>query len=80
MPDHLSIGDDAVVHAQAGITNHVPDRAVVIGAPAQPKRDFLEREVHLKRLPGMYKTLRELQRRVQEIEAQLADDQSVETA
>jgi len=72
LPDHLSIGADAVVHAQAGITNHIPDRAVVIGSPAQPKREFLEREVHLKRLPAMYKALKELQRHVQELEAQLA--------
>jgi UDP-3-O-[3-hydroxymyristoyl] glucosamine N-acyltransferase len=68
LPDHLTIGDDAVVHAQAGITNHVRERTVVIGSPAQPKRDFLEREVHLKRLPAIYKAIKELQRKVAELE------------
>jgi UDP-3-O-[3-hydroxymyristoyl] glucosamine N-acyltransferase len=75
LPDHLSIGKDAVVHAQAGITTHVPERSVVIGAPAQPKRAFLEREVHLKRLPGMYKTIKDLQQRLERLEAQLAGDE-----
>jgi UDP-3-O-[3-hydroxymyristoyl] glucosamine N-acyltransferase len=79
LPDHLSIGEDAVVHAQAGISNHVSSRSVVIGSPAQPKRDFLEREVHLKRLPGMYKAVKDLQYRLQQLEAQLSDDESLET-
>ncbi len=72
LPDHLTVGDDAVVHAQAGITSHIPERGVVIGSPAQPKRDFLEREVHLKRLPGIYKTVKELQRRVADLEQMIA--------
>jgi UDP-3-O-[3-hydroxymyristoyl] glucosamine N-acyltransferase len=69
LPDHLTIGDDAVVHAQAGITSHVAERAVVIGSPAQPKRDFLEREVYLKRLPSLSKQLKELKQQI----AALAD-------
>jgi UDP-3-O-[3-hydroxymyristoyl] glucosamine N-acyltransferase len=60
----MTIGDDAVVHAQAGITNNVPERGVVIGAPAQPKRDFLEREVYLKKLPGLWKQLKELKQQI----------------
>ncbi|MBW0000962.1 MAG: UDP-3-O-(3-hydroxymyristoyl)glucosamine N-acyltransferase [Verrucomicrobia bacterium] len=78
LPDHLSVGSDAVVHAQAGITNHVPERSVVIGAPAQPKRAFLEREVHLKRLPGMFKIVKDLQQRLERLEAQLAGDERPE--
>ncbi len=69
LPDHLSVGADAVVHAQAGITNHVAAQTVVIGSPAQPKRDFLEREVHLKRLPAMYRLLKEFKRRLDAWEA-----------
>ncbi|MBV9390274.1 MAG: UDP-3-O-(3-hydroxymyristoyl)glucosamine N-acyltransferase, partial [Verrucomicrobia bacterium] len=71
LPDHLTIGDDAVVHAQAGITNHVPQRAVIIGSPAQPKRDFLEREIYLKRLPAHSKAIKELKRQIAELQAKV---------
>ena len=64
LPDHLTIGNDAVVHAQAGITSNVPERSVVIGSPAQPKRDFLEREVYLKKLPRLSKQLKELKQQI----------------
>ena len=64
LPDHMTIGDDAVVHAQAGITNNVPERGVVIGSPAQPKRDFLEREVYLKKLPRLSMQLKELKQQI----------------
>src|SRR6516165_1015812 len=73
LPDHLSIGEDAVVHAQAGITGDIAEKAVVIGSPAQPKREFLEREVHIKRLPKMYQTLKELRQKITELEERLAE-------
>jgi UDP-3-O-[3-hydroxymyristoyl] glucosamine N-acyltransferase len=61
------------VHAQAGITNHIPEKSVVIGSPAQPKRDFLEREVHIKRLPKIYQTLKELRQKITQLEERLAE-------
>lgn len=73
LPDHLTIGEDAVVHAQAGITNHIPEKSVVIGSPAQPKRDFLEREVHIKRLPKIYQTLKELRQKITQLEERLGE-------
>ncbi|HEY0791581.1 MAG TPA: UDP-3-O-(3-hydroxymyristoyl)glucosamine N-acyltransferase [Chthoniobacterales bacterium] len=79
LPDHLCIGDDAVVHAQAGITSNVAERAVVIGSPAQPKRDFLEREVHLKRLPNVFKALKELRQRVEEVEKRTRAAEGIRT-
>jgi UDP-3-O-[3-hydroxymyristoyl] glucosamine N-acyltransferase len=64
LPDHLSIGDDALVHAQAGIVNHVPPRSIVIGTPAEPKRRFLEQHLQVRRLPRIARELRELRQQV----------------
>jgi UDP-3-O-[3-hydroxymyristoyl] glucosamine N-acyltransferase len=64
LPDHLSIGNDALVQAQAGITKNVPERAIVIGSPALLKREFLEREFGLKRLPKLVAQVKELQAQV----------------
>jgi UDP-3-O-[3-hydroxymyristoyl] glucosamine N-acyltransferase len=64
LPDHLKIGDDALVQAQAGITKNVPERAIVIGSPAVSKREFLEREFGLKRLPKLAAQVKELKAQV----------------
>ena len=64
LPDHLKIGDDALVQAQAGITKNVPERAIVIGSPALPNRQFVEREFRLKRLPRLAAELKELKAQV----------------
>lgn len=64
LPDHLNIGNDALVQAQAGITKNVPERAIVIGSPAIPKREFVEREFALKRLPKLVAQVKELKAQV----------------
>jgi UDP-3-O-[3-hydroxymyristoyl] glucosamine N-acyltransferase len=58
LPDHVVVGDDAVVHARSGITGHVPDRAAMMGIPALPLREFMEREVKMRRLPNLIKELK----------------------
>jgi UDP-3-O-[3-hydroxymyristoyl] glucosamine N-acyltransferase len=64
LPDHLNIGNDALVQPQAGVTKNVPERAIVIGSPAVPKREFLEREFALKRLPRLIAQVKELRAQV----------------
>jgi UDP-3-O-[3-hydroxymyristoyl] glucosamine N-acyltransferase len=64
LPDHLTIGDDALIQAQAGITTHVAPRAIVIGTPAESKRDFLEQQINIKRLPRMLRELKDLKQQV----------------
>jgi UDP-3-O-[3-hydroxymyristoyl] glucosamine N-acyltransferase len=59
LPDHVSVGDDAVVHARSGIVGHVPERAAMIGIPALPLREFMEREVKMRRLPNLIKELKQ---------------------
>ena len=73
LPDHMSIGDDAIVWAQAGVVGNVPAKQAVGLTPAMPVRNCLERELHLKRLPGMYRQLKELQKAVASLEKELQD-------
>src|SRR6202045_1349831 len=61
LPDHVTVGDDAVIHARSGIVGPVPEKAAMIGVPAVPLRQFMEREVKMRRLPNLIK---ELQRQV----------------
>jgi len=64
IPDHVTIGDDVVIHAGSGITSHVPDKSAMIGIPAVPLREFMDREVRMRRVPNIIK---ELKRQVEEI-------------
>jgi UDP-3-O-[3-hydroxymyristoyl] glucosamine N-acyltransferase len=62
---HLTIGDGTVITAQSGVPNDVPPRALYSGYPAVDNREWLKMMGALHRLP-------ELQRRVQQLEEQLA--------
>src|SRR6201985_2332491 len=74
LPDHMTVGDDAVIWAQAGVVGNVPAKQAVGSTPAVPMRDFLEREVHLKRLPTMQRQLKELQKAVADLQKKLGNE------
>jgi UDP-3-O-[3-hydroxymyristoyl] glucosamine N-acyltransferase len=71
LPDHMVVGDDAVIWAQAGVVGNVPAKQAVASTPAVPMREFLERQVQLKRLPAMQRQLKELQKAVEELQKEL---------
>jgi UDP-3-O-[3-hydroxymyristoyl] glucosamine N-acyltransferase len=59
IPDHVTIGNDVVIHAGSGITSNVPDKSAMIGIPAIPLRQFMDREVRMRRLPNLIKDLKQ---------------------
>jgi len=65
---HVRIGSMAKVGAQAGVSNSVPDGATVTGYPAIDHRVWLRSSVAFEHLSELIKDLRELKRRVQELE------------
>ena len=71
LPDHMVVGDDAVIWAQAGVAGNVPAKQAVGSTPAVPLREFLERQVQLKRLPAMQRQLKELQKAVEDLQKEL---------
>ncbi len=65
---HLSIGDNAVVSARGGVTKDVPADSRVSGFPAQPHEKEMRTKAALQKLPELTKTIRELEKRVAELE------------
>lgn len=71
LKDHITIGDDAVVCAQAGVMNDVEPGAFVSGYMARSHNEQLKIHVAQQKLPALLRLVRELERRVKELESRL---------
>lgn len=66
--DHVKIGDDSVVGAKSGVTKDIPPNIYVSGYPAQEHTREQKAKAGLRRLPQLYKQVRDLEARVRELE------------
>lgn len=41
LADHISIGNDSIVGPSAGVTKSFPDKSIILGAPAMPRKEFI---------------------------------------
>jgi len=65
---HLTIHRGAIVYAQSGIGGDVEAGARVSGSPAFPANEWLRAVTAFPKLPELMKTVRELRKRVEELE------------
>lgn len=65
---HLTIGDDVVLTAKSATSHDVPAGKVISGIPAFDNKDWLKSTAAFRRLGEMQRTIRELQKRIAEIE------------
>jgi UDP-3-O-[3-hydroxymyristoyl] glucosamine N-acyltransferase len=65
---HLTIHDNAVIYAQSGIGGDVKAGAMMSGSPAFEAREWLRAITAFPKLPDLLKTIRQLEKRVQELE------------
>ena len=72
---HLTIHKNAIVWAQSGVGHDVPEGAIVSGSPAFDSREWLRASAAYSRLPEMLRTIRALERRIAELEKQIASSQ-----
>ena len=65
---HLRIGDDVVLTAKSATSHDIPAGKVISGIPAFDNREWLRSTAAFRRLGEMQRTIRELQRRLEELE------------
>jgi UDP-3-O-[3-hydroxymyristoyl] glucosamine N-acyltransferase len=65
---HLTIHDNSVIYAQSGIGHDVKPGSVMSGSPAFEAREWLRAITAFPKLAEMLKTLRQLEKRVAELE------------
>jgi len=70
---HLTIHDDAVIYAQSGIGGDVERGAVMSGSPAFEAREWLRAVTAFPKLPELLRTMRQLEKRVAELERAAQD-------
>lgn len=66
--DHVHIGTGARLSAMAGITNDVPDGAVMLGIPATPERDQKLKLAAVAKLPEMRQEFKQMRRAVADLQ------------
>lgn len=66
--DHIDVGDRAVIGGKAGLTKSALPEEVLFGTPAMPYRLWLKTSGLIKKLPQFNETLRDLEKRIQELE------------
>jgi UDP-3-O-[3-hydroxymyristoyl] glucosamine N-acyltransferase len=65
---HLTVHEGAIVYAQSGIGGDVAPRSRISGSPAFAAGDWLRAVTAFPKLPELLKSLRELRKRVEELE------------
>jgi UDP-3-O-[3-hydroxymyristoyl] glucosamine N-acyltransferase len=70
---HISIGDNAIVMAQAGVSKSVAPKTMVWGYPAKPLDVAKRVNASVQNLPRLYRTVAELKKRIEELEAKIKD-------
>ncbi len=76
---HLEIGDHVMVGAQSGVTKSVPAKTMLSGSPAVDHKLWRKSQVSLLKLPETLKTIRSLEKRIQELEKQVTSSTEQET-
>ncbi|HEV7866531.1 MAG TPA: UDP-3-O-(3-hydroxymyristoyl)glucosamine N-acyltransferase [Chthoniobacteraceae bacterium] len=68
IPDHIQIGDDCVIMPQAGVTRDLPAKSYVGGSPAEPRKEFLNGLMQIKRIRTIARRIKEFGERLEKLE------------
>lgn len=64
---HLKIGDGVIVAAQSGVKDSIPAGEKWLGYPAQPDRVVKRQMIAIQQLPGLFRRVKELERRLAQV-------------
>lgn len=65
---HLEIGDGAIIAAQSGVSRSLKAGEQVFGSPAKPLREAYRAHAHLQRLDKYVEMIKDLQKRIEDLE------------
>lgn len=63
---HLEIGDKVIIGAQSGVMSNVTGSQIILGSPAVPVFEEKKLIIYRKKLPELYKQVRDLEKKLKE--------------
>jgi len=70
---HITIGDNVIVTGKSGVAKSVPADTMVSGYPARPFMTTQRVNASLQNLPKLFSQVRELKKKIEELQAKLKD-------
>jgi UDP-3-O-[3-hydroxymyristoyl] glucosamine N-acyltransferase len=58
---HITVGDQAVIGAQTGVSKSIPPKTTVFGSPGVPAREFKEGLFYQHKLKKLYERVKKLE-------------------
>jgi len=55
LADHLTVGSDSIIMAQAGVSKSFPEKSIIVGAPAVPRKEFIRQLQTMKKAEQLIK-------------------------
>ncbi len=68
LADHIEIGSDTIITAKAGVTKSFPEKSIIIGIPAVPRKDFLKQMKTMRDAQDIFAKFRKFEPLLKEFE------------
>lgn len=68
LADHISIGNDSIITAKAGVTKSFPEKSIVVGIPAMPRKEFIRQLKTMKDADELIKNFKKYEPLLKEFE------------
>lgn len=59
LADHIKIGSDTIIAAKSGVSKNLPEKSIVMGFPAMPRKDFIKQIKTLKEAEELVKKFKQ---------------------
>ena len=68
LADHIEIGADTIITAKAGVTKSFPEKSIIVGIPAVPRKDFIKQLKTMKDAQEIFAKFRKYEPLLKEFE------------
>ncbi len=65
--DHITIGNDVIVMAQSGVSKNIPEKSIIIGSPAVPRKEYVKQLKAVKDVEMLSRELKELKEEIKKL-------------
>lgn len=74
LADHIEIGSDTIITAKAGVTKSFPEKSIIVGIPAVPRKEFIKQLKTMKDAQEIFAKFRKFEPLLKEFEEAHQDE------